>query len=623
MGNSTAPDEAPLSSDSENPSAPPPFYRPIDWWTFAVTSPLILVVYWFTLAPDVTLNDAGELVTAGMWLGVPNPPGYPVWTLLTWFFIHLVPISNIAWRVALASAVEAALACGLCGLMASRFTGLLIEGMPSLKDVDHWKHSALCAVAGFVAATMLAFNRVVWSQAVIPEIYPLSMLSLVVMLLFLFRWTFAPERRRFLYWTAFLFGICVVNHQTLILAAIGLEIAIIAADPKLGRDILAVNVLCWLAGLCSERWRAILLFNSAAPSLLLIFNTVGVLSLAGLVAVIVKTKRFLTEWKPVLAIVGLWLAGLGFYILVPVASMANPPMNWGYPRTVEGFFHTISRGQYDRIYPADILHAPGAALSQIIRYFALAAEQFTPVCLAVALIPFAFFLKMRKPEKQWMIGMGGVFFCMALLLTVFLNPTRDRTTASLVKVFYLPSFVPIAIWIGCGFGVAGAWLAAKFPQMRMRWALAVFVAAPLVVAHRNWAASVQRDHFFGYWFGHDMFSPPYGIYPEMPRDAVLFGGTDPGRFCPTCMIFGESFTPPQERIDPQFDRRDVYIITQNALADNTYLDCIRAQYNRSAQTDPPFFQNLLPATNPNLSTNIRDPDPSKETTDQMPAPAGK
>ena len=44
----------------------------------------------------------------------------------------------------------------------------------------------------------------------------------------------------------------------------------------------------------------------------------------------------------------------------------------------------------------------------------------------------------------------------------------------------------------------------------------------------------------------------------------------------------------------------VYVITQNALADPTYLDYIRAQYNRSAQQDPPFFQLLLPTELPRL-----------------------
>jgi hypothetical protein len=84
------------------------------------------------------------------------------------------------------------------------------------------------------------------------------------------------------------------------------------------------------------------------------------------------------------------------------------------------------------------------------------------------------------------------------------------------------------------------------------------------------------------------------IYPEMAKDTILFGGTDPGRFCPTYMIFCESFIPHncQPLQDQNFDRRDVYLITQNALADGTYLNYLRAQYFRSQQIDPPFFSEL-------------------------------
>jgi thioredoxin-like negative regulator of GroEL len=81
----------------------------------------------------------------------------------------------------------------------------------------------------------------------------------------------------------------------------------------------------------------------------------------------------------------------------------------------------------------------------------------------------------------------------------------------------------------------------------------------------------------------------------MSRNTILFGGTDPGRFCPTYMIFCESFIPHKDQPlqDQKFDRRDVYLITQNALADGTYLDYLRAQYNRSQQVDPPFFREFL------------------------------
>jgi hypothetical protein len=50
-----------------------------------------------------------------------------------------------------------------------------------------------------------------------------------------------------------------------------------------------------------------------------------------------------------------FLLGLGIYLYLPFASMTNPPVNWAYPRTPEGFFHLISRGQYERWHPTNEL----------------------------------------------------------------------------------------------------------------------------------------------------------------------------------------------------------------------------------------------------------------------------
>ena len=98
--------------------------------------------------------------------------------------------------------------------------------------------------------------------------------------------------------------------------------------------------------------------------------------------------------------------------------------------------------------------------------------------------------------------------------------------------------------------------------------LAVLSLAPFYSVLSHWWENEQRGHLFGYWFGHDMFTPPFEVYPEMDEGAILFGGTDPGRFNPTYMIFCESFLPSSKKPrDPDFDRRDVYLITQNALAD--------------------------------------------------------
>src|ERR1044071_2612058 len=114
----------------------PPLFRRIDWITALITTLIVFAGYYYTLAPQVTLEDSGELAVGSFYAGVPHPPGYPVWTIYTWLFTVLFPFSNIAWRVALASAVAGSTACGLLGLLVSRGSSMIIEGIQDLKGVE-------------------------------------------------------------------------------------------------------------------------------------------------------------------------------------------------------------------------------------------------------------------------------------------------------------------------------------------------------------------------------------------------------------------------------------------------------------------------------------------------------
>ena len=84
---------------------PPPLFRAADWLSFGITTLVMFLSYMYTLAPDLTLEDSGELAVGSFYAGVPHPPGYPVWTIYTWLFTVLLPFSNIAYRVAVSSSV--------------------------------------------------------------------------------------------------------------------------------------------------------------------------------------------------------------------------------------------------------------------------------------------------------------------------------------------------------------------------------------------------------------------------------------------------------------------------------------------------------------------------------------
>src|SRR3954447_8749794 len=118
----------------------PPLFRKVDWLTFALTAIPIFIGYMLTLAPELTLEDCGELATGSFYAGVPHPPGYPVWTVYSWFFTKFVPIGNVAYRVAISSAFAGALACGLVALMVSRGSSMIMEGIADLKNIEkHWE----------------------------------------------------------------------------------------------------------------------------------------------------------------------------------------------------------------------------------------------------------------------------------------------------------------------------------------------------------------------------------------------------------------------------------------------------------------------------------------------------
>ena len=148
------------------PGRVPPLFRKIDWLTLLLTFGVIFLTYFLTLAPELTLEDSGELVTGSWYAGIPHPPGYPVWTIYSWLWTVMVPVGNPAWRVALAEAFLGALACGLLSLMVSRGSSLFMESIEELKSMTGKWESAICMVSGFVAGLLMGWDGFMWRESV-------------------------------------------------------------------------------------------------------------------------------------------------------------------------------------------------------------------------------------------------------------------------------------------------------------------------------------------------------------------------------------------------------------------------------------------------------------------------
>src|SRR6266446_1771616 len=343
-----------------------PFFQRTDRLSGGTTAVVALMVYLWTMALDVTLGLSGIFATGAGYAGVPHPPGFPVWTLYSWLFIKLLPVSNIAWRVAVGSAAAAALASGLVALMVSRGGKMFLETTPQLARSNPAEQHQLRLVCGCVAGMALAFSGPVWRKAVIAHFWALSVLLFAMMLCLLMRWSAATGRRRVLCGAFGVYGLLLTSNQELISVAPALLLLVMLSEQKLGRDVVlviaVVAALGWLAGEFSQfSWFDSYIRRNVPLMIAFLLTAVAA------VLAIITTRRIGSEWKSAALCGFSLLLGLGFYFYLPVASMTNPPMNWAYPRTVTGFFHAINRGQFERANPTNNLGSFVAQLWLLIK----------------------------------------------------------------------------------------------------------------------------------------------------------------------------------------------------------------------------------------------------------------
>jgi hypothetical protein len=444
------------ADDAESPPGTPAAFDRVDWASFGSTTLLAIAGYVFTLAPNVTLGFSGLVSTGAMYAGVPHPPGYPAWTLYSWVWIKALPFSNIAWRVAVGSAFAAAVACGLIAMMVSH-QGRILLRHAATDRIQRDESSALRLVCGMTAGLTLGFSGPVWQKAVIADIWALSLFLFTLVVFFLSRWMGRPGRRHHLYAAFLLFGLLLTNSQELITALPGLACVVMLGHLKLGRDLCVVVLPLALVLTASTQfgiWLDPYLDRVNGP-LLVAFLAIGFLT--GVIAV--RTRGLGSEWKPAILCGLCLLFGIALYLLVPVAAMTNPPVNWGYARTVEGFEHLIARGQYERVRPtADV----ASFLKQIGLFLGVTVREFGWFQLLIAALSLAFLRRMDPLNRKWLLGLLAGFVGVGPLLLAMLNPSPDCASVQLLKSFFAVSYAILSLCFGVGLLLIGLfWASAR------------------------------------------------------------------------------------------------------------------------------------------------------------------
>src|SRR5260221_6081213 len=94
-------------------------YRP-SYLAAAVVSVVILALYVVTLAPSTAMWDTSEYITAAYTLGLPHPPGNPLFVLIGRVFAILPIAKSVAMRINVLAAVCSAVSAGMWVLITQR-----------------------------------------------------------------------------------------------------------------------------------------------------------------------------------------------------------------------------------------------------------------------------------------------------------------------------------------------------------------------------------------------------------------------------------------------------------------------------------------------------------------------
>jgi hypothetical protein len=198
-------------------------YRP-SYLAAALASLAVLLLYILTLAPSTSMWDTSEYIAAAYVLGIPHPPGNPLFVLIGRVFAILPIAPTVAMRINLLAAVSSAITAGFWFLVTER---VLVSWLPR-----RWQRIAGAALAALIGAT--AFT--VWNQSVVNEkVYTVSLLGLATICWLTVRWCDDPEGRtadRLLVLVAYILGLGYANHMAGMLAAPAVALAVLIRRPQ-------------------------------------------------------------------------------------------------------------------------------------------------------------------------------------------------------------------------------------------------------------------------------------------------------------------------------------------------------------------------------------------------------
>ena len=314
-------------------------------------------IYLLTMAPTTSFWDCGEFIACSVTLGVPHPPGTPLFLLLGNVFSNLPTFDDIGARVNLMSPIASAFSVMFLYLIIVLFLKRFIDDKPKKQKLIEY-----CAIIG---ALTFAVTDSHWFNAVESEVYALSTFFTSIVIWLALKWDERPfniNSIKYLILISYMMGLATGIH-ILNLLAIPFIIFILfynkTKSPSLNeidykilfKNILYIAFLSFLvfAMIYQVIIKGLPIIGNSMQSLWVPIAIYFIAVLVTFYFIKISHKGLATIFTCIVMI----LIGYSSYATIFIRASQNPSINENSPNTPTEFLSYINRDQYGAVNSFD------------------------------------------------------------------------------------------------------------------------------------------------------------------------------------------------------------------------------------------------------------------------------
>jgi hypothetical protein len=557
------------------------------------------VLYLRTMAPTFSFWDCGEFIATAYTLGIPHPPGAPLFLLLGRLFSMIPFFSDTGARVNLISTLASAATIMLTYLVTVRLIIMYRKSDPNLWSPGEKVSAYGGAVIGSLA---LALSDSFWFNAVEAEVYALSSLFTALVVWLFLRWYEEepkPGHERWLMLVMYVIGLSIGVHLLSLLAVFA--VALVYYFKKYQVTLKSFFLL--ITASSGLFFLIYIVIIKGLPILLQLTSWWGFLLFLVLLGYAIWYSHRHRKALMNTLLMSLFLIMIGYtsYGMIYVRAQAGPPINENNPSSSETFFSYLNRDQYGDMplwprrwspepahqyfyqqYSSDLDYFLTYQMQKMyFRYFGwqFIGRQHDMEGAGVdwsVLWGIPFFVGMVGAithfRREWKMGLvvTALFVLTGAALVIYLNQTEPQPRER--DYSYVGSFFAFALWIGIGVESIWQWLRERLklstPRKQMLLAVLTITSGILLINGRMLWANYRVHDRSGNYVPWDW---AWNLLQSCEKDAILFTNGDND-------TFPLWYLQEVERI-----RTDVRVVNLSLANTGWYLDQLKNSSPRGAK----------------------------------------